>query len=205
MIGKLTGTVDSVGEDWVILDVGGVGYLVYGSGRTLARLQGLSGTVRLFIETRMREEQITLFGFLEAAEREWFRVLTQVQGVGGRVALALLSALSPDELATSIAAEDKRNLTRAEGVGPKLAARIVNELRERIPAALPMPGPAPSRAGAAANGNATGTAQDVISALVNLGYGRTEAYAAVTQAMQAEGTTATFDALIRAGLRELSA
>src|SRR5690606_16064826 len=99
MIGKLTGIVDSVGEDWVILDVGGVGYMVHASGRTLGRLQTLHGPVSLLVDTRMREEQITLFGFLESAERDWFRLLTQVQGVGGRVALALLTALSPEDLA----------------------------------------------------------------------------------------------------------
>ncbi len=206
MIGKLTGIVDSVGEDWVILDVGGVGYMVHASGRTLGRLQTLHGPVSLLVDTRMREEQITLFGFLESAERDWFRLLTQVQGVGGRVALALLTALSPEDLARSIAAEDKRNLTRADGVGPKLAARIVNELRDRVSslafAAPRAPVAANDGAAAAAAGDAV---RDAVSALVNLGYGRADAYSAVAQAAQAAGDGATLEMLVRAGLKELGA
>ena len=205
MIGKLTGRVDTIGDDWVILDVGGVGYLVQASGRTLARLQGMRGTVPLLVETRMREEQIALFGFLDSAERDWFRLLTVVQGVGGRVALALLTALAPDDLAIAIAAQDKRNLTRADGVGPKLAARIVNELRERVPAALSAGSPAAILVNAALPAEAPGAVQDAISALVNLGYGRSEAYSAVAQAIQAEGAAASLESLVRAGLRELSA
>ena len=208
MIGKLTGIVDSVGEDWVILDVGGVGYLVYASGRTLGQLQTMRGPASLLVETRMREEQITLYGFLDAVERDWFRMLTQVQGVGARVGLALLTALAPDEIAHSIAAEDRRNLTRAEGVGPKLAGRIVNELRDRV-AGLTFASP-PPRAAALAAGAPVGAAggdiaRDAVSALVNLGYGRTDAYSAVAHAVQAAGEGATLEALVRAGLKELSA
>ena len=205
MIGKLRGVIDSYGEDFVILDVGGVGYQVQASGRSLARLQGLRGPVPLLVETRMREEQITLYGFLDAAERDWFRLLTQVQGVGGRVALALLSVLAPEDLATSIAAQDKQSLTRADGVGPKLAARIVNELRERVPAPLPSAKPAAKGADRTVPADGSGAVQDAISALVNLGYGRSEAYTAVAQALQAEGKAASLEVLVRAGLKELSA
>lgn len=206
MIGKLTGIVDSVGEDWVILDVGGVGYLVYASGRTLGQLQTMRGPASLLVETRMREEQITLYGFLDAVERDWFRILTQVQGVGAKVGLALLTALAPDEIAHSIAAEDRRNLTRAEGVGPKLAGRIVNELRDRVAGLAFTPAaraaPAAGAPVAAAGGD---VARDAVSALVNLGYGRTDAYSAIAHAVQAAEEGATLEALVRAGLKELSA
>lgn len=203
MIGKLTGIVDSTGEDWVILDVSGVGYHVHASGRTLARLQTMRGSVPLFVDTRMREEQITLFGFVDSSERDWFRLLTQVQGVGGRVALSLLTVLSPDELTASIAAEDKRNLTRADGVGPKLAARIVNELRDKVAGIALAPSVREAASAAAAPGG--DAARDAVSALVNLGYGRADAYGAVARAAQAAGGAATLESLVRAGLKELSA
>ena len=194
MIGRLTGRVDLGDGEALIVDVAGVGYVVNASSRTAGRLEnGRDAT--LLVETRVREDSIALYGFADAAERDWFRHLTGVQGVGGRVALALLSALSPDELATALLSEDRKALTRAEGVGPRLAARIVNELKGKaeIPsAALSVPG---------ASGAAAG--DELLSALANLGYGRSEALAAAAAARRSLGETAAFDDLVRASLREL--
>ena len=207
MIGKLSGRIDSVGDDWVIVDVGGVGYLVHCSGRALARLEP-GAHAALQIETHVREDSIVLYGFSDAGERELFRMLLQVQGVGGRVALALLTALSPDEIVRSIAAEDRKMLTRADGVGTRLATRIVSELRDRIqktsisqipgsPAAVPGSGGAPD--------GVDEVVRDAISALVNLGYGRAEAFGAVSSALRNNPEGATVETVIRAGLKELSA
>ena len=194
MIGRLTGRVDLGDGEALIVDVAGVGYVVSASSRTTGRLEnGRDAT--LLVETRVREDSIALYGFADATERDWFRHLTGVQGVGGRVALALLSALSPDELATALLSEDRKALTRAEGVGPRLAARIVNELKGKaeIPsAALSVPG---------ASGAAAG--DELLSALANLGYGRSEALAAAAAARRSLGETAAFDDLVRASLREL--
>ena len=194
MIGRLTGAVDLGDGEALVVDVAGVGYVVYASSRTAGRLEnGRDAT--LLVETRVREDSITLYGFADAAERDWFRHLTGVQGVGGRVALALLSALGPDELLTAVLAEDRKALTRADGVGPRLAARIVNEVKSK--AALPAAGlSAPGAAGAAGG-------DELLSALVNLGYGRSEALAAATAARRSLGETAAFDELVRASLREL--
>ncbi|WP_119168616.1 Holliday junction branch migration protein RuvA [Algihabitans albus] len=210
MIGKLTGLVDTVEEDRCLIDVGGVGYLVFASAATLGRLQAGQGAA-LLIETHVREDHIHLFGFAERGEREWFRLLSTVQGVGARVALAILSVLSPDQLATAVAAQDKAAVARANGVGPKLAGRIVTELKDKA-GALVFHGSsqtAPS-AGAAANGAAPAgdalaqRAEDAISALVNLGYKRSEAFTAVAAASRDLGGEAGLDALIRAGLKELA-
>ena len=191
MIGRLTGTVDLGDGEALVVDVAGVGYVVYASSRTAGRLEnGRDAT--LLVETRVREDSITLYGFADAAERDWFRHLTGVQGVGGRVALALLSALGPDELLTAILAEDRKALTRADGVGPRLAARIVNEVKGK--AAMPA---APLSVPGAAGGD------ELLSALVNLGYGRSEALAAAMAARRSLGETAAFDELVRASLREL--
>ncbi|MYE00656.1 MAG: Holliday junction branch migration protein RuvA [Alphaproteobacteria bacterium] len=179
----------------MIVDVGGVGYVVQASSRTAGRLENGRDTT-LLVETRVREDSIALYGFAETAERDWFRHLTGVQGVGGRVALALLSALSPDELATALLSEDRKALTRADGVGPRLAARIVNELKGKaeIPsAALSVPGISGAGAG-----------DELLSALVNLGYGRSEALTAAAAARRSLGETAAFDDLVRASLRELA-
>ena len=194
MIGRLTGTVDLGDGEALVVDVAGVGYVVYASSRTAGRLEnGRDAT--LLVETRVREDSITLYGFADAAERDWFRHLTGVQGVGGRVALALLSALGPDELLTAILAEDRKALTRADGVGPRLAARIVNEVKGK--AAMPAaPLSVPGAAGAAGG-------DELLSALVNLGYGRSEALAAAMAARRSLGETAAFDELVRASLREL--
>ena len=206
MIGKLTGLVDSSGEDWVIVDVSGVGYLVHCSNRTLANLPGAGESVSLLIETHVREDHIHLYGFLQAAEQDWFGLLSTVQGVGVKVALAILSVLPPSELIQAIAAQDKRALTRANGVGPKLAGRIVAELKDK--AGKLALGPAAALAGgtaAAARGGAPVLSEDAISVLVNLGYQRGEAFGAVAQATRELGADAPLEAVIKAGLKELSA
>ncbi|MFD1704517.1 Holliday junction branch migration protein RuvA [Methylopila henanensis] len=206
MIGKLTGKVDSVGTDWAIIDVGGVGYVVHCSARTLGRLPKAGEIARLSIETHVREDRIQLFGFMADLEREWFRLLNTVQGVGTKVALGVLSVLDAPELATAIALQDKAAIARAPGVGPKVAARIAAELKDRAPlfadvdpnlgrlaagdGAEPKRGPQPAR--------------DAVSALVNLGYAAPQASAAVAAAMQSAGEGATTEQLIRAGLRQLA-
>lgn len=205
MIGKLTGLCDSQGDDWAIVDVGGVGYLVFASARSLGRLPGRGEVASLLIETHVREDHIHLYGFVDAAERDWFRRLLSVQGVGARMALAILSALGPEELLHAIVAEDKKVLTRANGVGPKLAGRIVSELKDKVggialaPLAASAQGPA-----VAGERKLPPSAEDAISALVNLGYGRSDAFGAVIRASQVLGTEAPLDALIRSGLKELS-
>ena len=200
MIAKLSGTLDSLTPDGAVIDVGGVGYLAFCSARTLGRLPLPGGAARLLVETHVREDHIHLYGFIDATERDWFRLLTTVQGVGARLALAILSAIAPDELSLAIVAQDKAMLTRADGVGPRLAARIVNELRDKT-AGLALAPPAPAQSAAAApNGDA---AADAVSALVNLGYRRTEAFTAVATAGRKLGDKAALDALIRAGLQEL--
>ena len=206
MIGKLTGLVDSSGQDWVIVDVSGVGYLVHCSNRTLANLPGAGESVSLLIETHVREDHIHLYGFLQAAEQDWFGLLSTVQGVGVKVALAILSVLPPSELIQAIAAQDKSALTRANGVGPKLAGRIVAELKDK--AGKLALGPAAALAGgtaAAARGGAPVLSEDAISVLVNLGYQRGEAFGAVAQATRELGADAPLEAVIKAGLKELSA
>ncbi len=206
MIGKLTGLVDASGENWVIVDVSGVGYLVHCSNRTLANLPGSGEPVSLLIETHVREDHIHLYGFLQADERDWFGLLSTVQGVGVKVALAILSVLPPLELIQAIAAQDKSALTRANGVGPKLAGRIVAELKDK--AGKLALGPAAALAGgtaAAARGGAPVLSEDAISVLVNLGYQRGEAFGAVVQATRDLGADAPLEAVIKAGLKELSA
>ncbi len=204
MIAKLNGRLDSAGEGWAVVDVAGVGYLAFCSARTLTNLPELGEAVRMLIETHVREDHIHLYGFLEAAERDWFRLLTTVQGVGARMALAILSVLSPAQLVQAIAAQDKAALTRASGVGPKLAGRIVSELKEKAGGiAL---GEAAHLAAAIEGGGppAEAVPEDAVSALVNLGYGRGEAFGAVAQAARHLGGGAPVEAVIRAGLRELA-
>jgi holliday junction DNA helicase RuvA len=200
MIAKLTGILDHLGADGAIVDVGGVGYLVFASTRTLGQLQP-GAAARLLIETHVREDHIHLYGFIDAAERDWFRLLTTVQGVGAKVALAILSAVAPNDLTLAIVAQDKAMLARAEGVGPKLAARIVNELRDKVGGLALAATSAAAAAPAADDPGATG---DAVSALVNLGYRRAEAFGAVAAASRRLGGDAKVDALIRAGLQELA-
>jgi Holliday junction DNA helicase RuvA len=204
MIGKLTGTIDSVGEDFLILDVQGVGYLVYCPARTLQDLPGTGQTVALAIETYVREDQIRLFGFFSVAEREWFRLLQTVQGVGARVALAILSTLKPADLATAIAMRDKASITRAPGVGPKVAERIVTELKDKAPALAAVDPAVVRLTGAVEDRRAPRPVADAVSALVNLGYGQPQATAAVAAAVREAGEGAETARLIRLGLKELS-
>ncbi len=202
MIAKLTGVLDSIGEDQIVVDVGGVGYLAYCSGRTLRALPAAGGSVSLAIETHVREDHIHLYGFIDAAERDWFGLLTTVQGVGARVALAILTVLGPDAIGDAVIAQDKAAFTQAAGVGPKLATRLVAELKDRV-GELVVVRPIQFSAEAAAGGDGAGPIGDAISALVNLGYRRTEAYGAVSQAASRLGTDAEIEALITAGLKEL--
>ncbi len=202
MIAKLTGVLDSIGEDWAVVDVGGVGYLAYCSGRTLRALPAAGAAVTLAIETHVREDHIHLYGFLDAAERDWFRLLTTVQGVGARVALAILTVLGPDAITDAIVAQDKTAFTQATGVGAKLAARLLSELKDRV-GELVVVRPIQFAADAAGNGAGAGPVGDAISALVNLGYRRSEAYGAVSQAAGRLGADAGIEALITGGLKEL--
>ena len=198
MIAMLAGIVEQRGTDSLVLDVNGVGYLVFGSARTLGRVPARGEPLRLLIETHVREDHIHLYGFADEAERSWFRLLTTVQGVGARLGLAILSVLTPDALAGAILAQDKAALTRADGVGPKLATRIVTELKDKVGGIVL--GPAAATPGAP---ESAATA-DAVSALVNLGYSRSDAFGAVTQAAKRLGDAAKIDALIRVGLQELS-
>lgn len=203
MIGKLKGLVDSVGEDWVLIDVGGVGYEVSCSPRTLAALPGVGEPVALAIETYVREDQIRLFGFSSDEERAWFRLLQSVQGVGAKVALAILGTLPPNELASAVALQDKAQLTRAPGIGPKVAQRIVSELKDKgaVIAAID-PGIA-VLADKIGTGRKSSAVTDAVSALTNLGYASSEASAAVAHAMKEAGEAAKAEELIRIGLKEL--
>ncbi|SNS61329.1 Holliday junction DNA helicase subunit RuvA [Sphingomonas laterariae] len=196
MIARLTGTLAETAADHAVLDVNGVGYLVQASARTLAAIGAVGGQVMLFTEMQVREDAITLYAFGSGAERDWFRLLTSVQGVGGRVALAILSVLAPDEISRAIASGDKAMIARANGVGPKLAMRIANELKDKTGGiALGAGGATP----AAAAGSATA---DALSALANLGFRPADANAAVAAAEDELGPGATLDALVRLALRK---
>ena len=193
MIARLSGILTEIGADGAIVDVGGVGYLVHLSGKTLDALGPVGGEVVILTELQVREDAWTLFGFGSATERDAFRALTSIQGVGGRLALAILSVLSPDDLARAVSQQDKAMIGRANGVGPKLAARIANELQGKL--------------GVAALGGATpapcaGAAADALSALANLGFKPAEASAAVNAAHDELGPDAGLDALVRLALRK---
>jgi Holliday junction DNA helicase RuvA len=205
MIGKLKGLIDSYGEDFVILDVNGVGYVVQCSTRTLQKLPRPGEASALAIETQVREDSIRLFGFESESERDWFRLLQGVQGVGARVALAILSILSPGDLASAIATQDKAMVARAPGVGPKLAARIVAELKDKAPAFGAVDPLVAKLSGETEADAAPSAMRDAISALVNLGYGRPQAAAAVAASLKKLGEGAETGALIRQGLKELAA
>jgi len=207
MISKLKGIVDSAGEDWAVIDVNGVGYRVFCSSRTLSRLPSVGEAVAVETETHVREDHIHLYGFIDAAERDWFRLLTTVQGVGSKVGLAILSILTPDQLMQAIAAQDKAAVTRANGVGPKVATRILNELKDKVGAmalgTVAVSGPSEGST-ASAGGLQGGVTAEAASALVNLGYGRSEALSAVAKVAQGLGEDATVNTLIREGLKELA-
>jgi Holliday junction DNA helicase RuvA len=198
MIAQLTGRVDALADGTCVIDVGGVGYLVQASSRTLSALPQPPAAARVLIETHVREDAILLYGFADASERDWFRLLTTVQGVGGKVALGILSTLSPADLIAAIAAGDKASLSRAQGVGPRLAARMVTELKDKTGSMPSAPGvtytPVP----------VDSIAEDVLSALVNLGYRRAEALPVVTRVQERLGENVGFDAVIRDSLRDLA-
>jgi Holliday junction DNA helicase RuvA len=204
MIGKLKGMIDTYGEDFVILDVGGVGYLVHCSARTLQELPGTGQPATLAIETYVREDQLRLFGFLTDAEREWFRLLQTVQGVGAKVALSVLSTLKPADLASAIALRDKAMVARAPGVGPKVAERIVTELKDKAPAYAAVDPAVIRLSGAVEDRRAPQPVADAVSALINLGYGHPQAAAAIAAAARNAGDKADTASLIRLGLKELA-
>ncbi len=195
MIARLTGVLAETAADHVVIDVGGVGYLVQASARTLNVLGAVGGTVMVFTEMQVREDAMTLFAFGSSSERDWFRLLTGVQGVGGRVALSILSVLDESELSRAVAAQDKAMVARANGVGPKLADRIVRELKDKVggvsvggPGAVPV----------------AGAAADAVSALLNLGFRPAEASAAVAKADEELGGNAGLDALVRVALKKVA-
>jgi Holliday junction DNA helicase RuvA len=205
MIAKLSGRLDESGENSCIIDVGGVGYLIFCSGRTLTSLDktdGVGAVVSLLIETHVREDHIHLYGFAESAERDWFKHLFGVQGVGAKVALGILSTLAPGELTQAVLVQDKAMLTRGPGVGPKLGGRIVTELKDKV-GNLAL-GSSAAVAGAGSASAAQGPATDAISALVNLGYRPAEAHRAVQSAVAGLGQTVELQALIRDSLRHLA-
>lgn len=193
MIARLSGTLAETSADSAVIDVGGVGYIVHLSGKTLSAIGAIGGDVLLLTELQVREDAWTLFGFGSAAERDAFRALTSIQGVGGRLALAILSVLGPDELARAVSQDDKAMIGRANGVGPKLAARIANELQGKL-GAVSAGGGAPAPRG--------GAAADALSALANLGFKPADASAAVNAAQDELGPDATLDALVRLALKK---
>ena len=204
MIGKLKGTIDSYGEDYIILDVHGVGYLVHCSAKTLTALPSIGEAAVLSIETHVREDLIRLYGFRTDQEREWFRLLQTVQGVGAKVALAILSALEPGALATALGTGDKAMIGRAPGVGPKLAQRIVTELKDKAPAFGSVDPAVVKLSDAVAEKTAPAPVSDAVSALINLGYQQAQASAAVAAAVRVAGDTASSPQLIRLALKEMA-
>jgi Holliday junction DNA helicase RuvA len=204
MIGKLKGIVDSYREDYLILDVQGVGYQVHCSARTLAALPQAGQAATLSIETYVREDQMKLFGFSTDGEREWFRLLQTVQGVGAKVALSVLGTLTLSEIATAIAMRDKATVQRSPGVGAKVAERIVTELKDKVGALADIDPSAVHLAGALDDKRAPRPVTDAVSALVNLGYGQPQAAAAIAAAARNVGDAADTATLIRQGLKELA-
>jgi Holliday junction DNA helicase RuvA len=204
MIGKLKGIVDSYGEDYILLDVNGVGYQVHCSARTMQALPAAGQAATLSIETYVREDQIKLFGFTSDSEREWFRLLQTVQGVGAKVALSVLGTLTTSELASAIAMRDKGTVQRSPGVGAKVAERIVSELKDKVPAFANVDPAAVHLAGALDEKRAPRPVMDAVSALVNLGYGQPQAAAAIVAASRNAGEGADTATLIRQGLKELA-
>ncbi|MTH98053.1 Holliday junction branch migration protein RuvA [Roseibium sp. RKSG952] len=204
MIGKLKGTVDSYGEDHVILDVHGVGYQVHCPSRILQSLPRAGEAAVLFIETMVREDMIRLFGFASEAEREWFRLLMTVQGVGAKVALAILGILKAGEVANAIALGDKATISRAPGVGKRVAERIMSELKDKAPGLASIDQETIAVSQTVADNAAAQPVSEAVSALTNLGYGQPQASAAVAKALKSAGEGATTETLIRLGLKELA-
>jgi Holliday junction DNA helicase RuvA len=204
MIGKLRGVIDSYGEDTVVVDVHGVGYLVHCSARTLQSLPPPGEAATISIETWVREDQIRLYGFASDLEREWFRILTGVQGVGAKVALAILGTLKVSDLANAIALGDRAQISRTPGVGPKLAQRLVLELKDKAPAFASVDPAVVKLQDELSERRASTPVSEAVSALVNLGYGEIQASAAVAAAVRAAGDKAKTEELIRHGLKELA-
>lgn len=204
MIGRLKGLVEAIGDDYVLLDVNGVCYQAYCSARTLQSLPGIGEATKLEIEMVVREDMIRLYGFSAESEKVWFETLTSVQGVGARVGLALLSTLSPSELSSAIALQDKAMVGRANGVGPKLAQRIVTELKGKVPTISGVDSGELGLQSALGEGVASGNIADAVSALTNLGYSSQQASGAVARVVKDEGEDAPTEKLIRLGLKELS-
>ena len=204
MIGKLKGIVDSFGDDWVILDVQGVGYQVFCSARTLQRLPKAGEAATLSIETMVREDMIRLYGFSNDIEREWFRLLLTVQGVGAKVSLGVLSVLDPGQLATAISVKDLTAIARAPGVGKRVAERIATELKDKAPAFADAEPTVIRIAADVAEARVAGPVAEAVSALTNLGYAQLQAAAAVSAAAKSAGPEATTTQLIRLGLKELA-
>jgi len=202
MIGKLSGTIDSFKDNHVILDVNGIGYLVFASNRTLARIGSKGDPASLLIDTHVREDHIHLYGFADAGEQEWFRLLTSVQGVGAKVGLAILAVCPPEKLALIIASGDKAAITQADGVGPKLGVRILTELKDKA-GKMEISGNM-NQTLAAPSEEVSGVDNDAVSALVNLGYARSDAYTAVAQAKNKTNDNESVEELIRVSLKELS-
>jgi Holliday junction DNA helicase RuvA len=205
MIGKLKGLVDGFGDDFVHIDVGGVVYEAFCSSKTLQALPRVGEATVLHIEMIVREDMIRLFGFATEAEKAWFRLLTSVQGVGARLGLSILSTLAINELASAVALQDKTMIGRANGVGPKLAVRIVTELKGKVPALGGIDASVLGLQAVLGEGIARGPVADAVSALTNLGYSSAQASAAVARVVAREGDGAATEKLIRLGLRELSA
>lgn len=207
MIGKLSGNIDSFGEKYVLLDVQGVGYIAYASQRTLGRIGQKGDQASLLIDTQVREDSITLYGFADAAEQSWFRLLNSVQGVGAKVALAILSACPPEKLSIVIASQDKPGLTQADGVGPKLATRILTELKDKaagIDLGTQLKTETQTSAAPASSENVQ-VDHDALSALINLGYGRADAYSAIMKIKsEAQNDNVGLQDIIRLALKELS-
>ena len=203
MIGKLKGLVESLGDDHVLIDVQGVCYLVYCSSRTMGALPVVGEPCSVHIEMMVREDMLRLHGFATRSEQAWFRALLSVQGVGARVALAILSTLSPSEISSAIALQDKAMMGRAPGVGPKLAQRLITELKGKIPDIGEVDGGALGLQTALGEGGATGNVSDAVSALSNLGYSSAQASVALAKIVATEGEDIATEKLIRLGLKEL--
>ncbi|HLW28480.1 MAG TPA: Holliday junction branch migration protein RuvA [Kiloniellales bacterium] len=203
MIGKLKGVVEEVAEDHLLIDVGGVGYVVFASRRTLGQLPAAGTAVALLIDTHVREDHIHLYGFLERAERDWFRLLLTVQGVGARNSLSILSVAAPQEIAQAVLAKDRAVLTQAPGVGPKLAQRILLELKDKAGRFAISTG-APAAVASDGAGVVGGLADDAVEALVALGYRRGEAFAAIGKVAAELGADCGVEVLIKSGLKELA-
>ncbi|WP_127142476.1 Holliday junction branch migration protein RuvA [Pelagibacterium montanilacus] len=204
MIGKLKGLLETVGEDHALIDVGGVCYEVFCSTRTLEVLPATGEPASVFVEMIVREDMIRLYGFSGASEKGWFRLLLSVQGVGARVALGILSTLSPSDLSSAISLQDKAMVGRAPGVGPKLAQRIVSELKGKMPAHGAIDSGVAGLQNALGEGIAASNLADAVSALVNLGYGQSQSSSAVARVVAREGQETSTEKLIRLGLKELS-